>query len=79
MTQMKEDDMERNETLVAENGARSIFRFEKKDPEGIWNTCYRGKEMMRARDGHLLEAPSDPLFATEDRAREWLDTAVELD
>jgi hypothetical protein len=71
--------MERNETLVAEKGARRIFSFEKKDPEGLWNTCYRGKEMMRARDGQVLEAPSDPLFATEDKAREWLAAATELD
>ena len=70
--------MERNETLIAENGARSIYRFEQKDPEGLWNTVYRGKELMRARDGEVLEAPSDPLFASEDKAREWLDTATAL-
>ncbi|RYG78383.1 MAG: hypothetical protein EON59_16985 [Alphaproteobacteria bacterium] len=70
--------MERNETLIAENGARRIFSFEKKDPEGIWNTCYRGRELMRTREGEVLEAPSDPLFASEDKAREWLQTAAPL-
>ena len=71
--------IEKNETLIAENGARSIFSFEQKDPEGIWNTLYRGKELMRTKDGQVLEAPSDPLFASEDKAREWLETAAELD
>ena len=70
--------MERNETLIAEKGARRIFSFESKDPEGIWITVYRGRELMRTKTGEVLEAPSDPVFATEETARDWLDAAAPL-
>lgn len=71
--------MERNETLIAEKGARSILSFEKKDPEGVWVKYFRGREMMRTKAGEVLEAPSDPLFASEEAAHEWLDAAAPLD
>ena len=64
---------ERNETLIAERGERAIYRFERKKPDGIWLTLYRGQDRVRMPDGRDIEAPAHPTFPDEEQAREWLE------
>ncbi len=64
---------ERNEVLIAEHGERAIYRFERKKPDGIWLTMFRGQDRVHMPDGRDIEAPAHPVFPSEEQAREWLE------
>ncbi|MEF2554515.1 hypothetical protein VQ042_25005 [Aurantimonas sp. A2-1-M11] len=63
----------RNETLIAEEGERAIYRFEIKKPDGIWATMFRGQDTIHDSKGEEVCAPAHPTFPTEEQAREWLE------
>ena len=64
---------ERNETLIAEKGERSIYSFEIKKPDGIWITMFRGQDTIPSPGGGETDAPAHPTFPTEEQARGWLE------
>ena len=74
--QMSEDEEaaeEQNQTLIAEHGERSIYKFEIRKPDGIWLTMYRGQDKNSSPGGGETDAPAHPTFPDEEQAREWLD------